>query len=133
MPNMANITVKKADGTTDVVYVAQAPSAGDSTPARWTQDAASGLVGLRPAFQVQSQFNGNKDVRRVSFSFTFPAKYTDSTTGLDKSLGVVSFSGQVQLPTVIDTTTWNEAFSQLGNLLVSSLIRSSVQTGYSPT
>lgn len=47
MPNMANITVKKADGTTDVVYTALTPSAGDKTSARWSLTASSTKANLR--------------------------------------------------------------------------------------
>lgn len=39
MPQMANITVKKADGTTDVVYTALTPAGGDNSPARWSANA----------------------------------------------------------------------------------------------
>jgi transcriptional regulator of met regulon len=40
MPAMANITVKKADDTTDVIYVAISPSAGDKVPAIWQVTAS---------------------------------------------------------------------------------------------
>lgn len=45
MPTMANITVKKADGTTDIVFDAIAGSGGDTSAARWRQDTGN-TVGL---------------------------------------------------------------------------------------
>jgi hypothetical protein len=41
MPTMASITVKKADGTTDIVYDALAASGGDNSPAAWRQDTGA--------------------------------------------------------------------------------------------
>lgn len=38
MPTLANITIKKADGTTDVVYTAIAGAAGDNTPAMFRNE-----------------------------------------------------------------------------------------------
>lgn len=133
MPNMADIVVKKADGTTNVTYVGVAPSAGDKTPAVWTLNAQSGIQGLRPRLEMLCQPNGNSTTRQARFKYFYPVKYTDTTTSLDKLLNSVGFDGVVHLPTVLSTTDWNEAWNQLGNLLSSTLIRSAVQEGYSPT
>lgn len=133
MANMADIVVKKADGTTNVTYVGVAPSAGDKTPAIWTLNASSGIQGLRPRLEMVCQPNGSATTRQARFKYFYPVKYTDTTTSLDKLLNSVGFDGVLHLPTVLSTTDWNEAWAQLGNLLSSTLIRSSVQEGYSPT
>lgn len=133
MPNMANITVKKADGTTDVIYVASTPSAGDKNPAIWTQNAAAGIQGFRPRFELQTQNNGTGSMRQARVRFSFPSTYTDSTTGLTKLNKTVDFDGIVYLPKELTTTEWKEAFAQLGNLLVSALVRSAVEEGFAPT
>ena len=55
MPSMASITVKKYDGTTDIVFDALSASGGDNSPAVWRQDtgATAGLpVGLRSLFRL---------------------------------------------------------------------------------
>lgn len=133
MPQMANITVKNAAGT-DVVYVAASPSAGDKTPAVWTQNALSGMAGLRPKFTVTSRNGGeNGNVRRVDFTLEYPVSYTDSTTSRDIWLASVKFTGSVALPSSVSTDDWDEAFTQAGNLLVSSLVRDAVSDGYAPT
>lgn len=133
MPTMAGITVKKADGTTDVEYVAATPSAGDKNPAIWTQNSASGVQGFRPRLEVQTQPNGPGTMRQARFKFFYPVTFTDSNTGLNKLLKSVGFDGVVYLPNEITTTEWNEAFCQLGNLLVSPLIRDVIEEGYAPT
>lgn len=133
MPNMADITVKKADGTTNVTYVAATPSAGDRNSAIWTLNTASGVQGLRPRLEIMTKDNGANTGRQASYKFTYPVVYTDSTTGLQKLLATVTHEGFVGLPKNVTTTDWIEAFAQSGNLLVSALIRSSVQEGYAPT
>lgn len=133
MASMADITVKKADGTTDVVYVAATPSAGDKSPAIWTQNAFSGIQGFRPRFEMRTQFNGDASTRQAIFKYSYPSLYTDSNTGLSKLLKTVGFDGIVYLPKELTTTEWKEAWAQLGNLLASTLVRSSVEAGYAPT
>lgn len=133
MASIANITVKKADGTTDVIYVAATPSAGDKSPAVWTQDTFSGIQGFRPRLEFQTQDNQGGSIRQSRFKFKFPSLYTDSTTGLQKLLATVEFEGTVMCAKTMTTTEWKEAYAQLGNLLCSALIRGSVETGFAPT
>lgn len=133
MANMADITVKKADGTTNVVYVAASPSAGDKTPAIWTQNAAASQAGFRPRLELITQSNGAGTTRQSRFKFSYPITYVDSSSSLTKLLGSMVFEGVFHAPMALSTTDWDEAFSQLGNLLGATLIRDSVEAGYSPT
>lgn len=133
MSQMADITVKKADGTTDVVYVAATPSAGDKSPAVWTLNAFSGVQGFRPRFELTTQDNGPGTIRQMRAKFMYPSLYTDSTTSLQKMLGSVGFDGILYLPKTLTTTEWKEAWAQLGNLLCSSLVRGSAESGFAPT
>jgi hypothetical protein len=133
MASIADLIVKKADGTTNVTYVAATPSAGDKSPAVWTLNAFSGIQGFRPRFEMQTQDNGNASVRQSTFRYSYPSLYTDSTTSLTKLLNQMSFSGTFHAPKTLTTTEWNEAWAQLGNLLCASLVRSSVQDGFAPT
>lgn len=133
MPSMADITVKKADGTTNVTYVAAVPSAGDKSPAKWTLNALSGIQGFRPSLQFQTQDNGPGSMRQARFRYSYPLTFTDSTTGLSKLLKSVDAEVVVYLPKELTTDDWNEAYSQFGNLLASTLIRDSVKNGFAPT
>jgi len=130
---MADITVKKADGTTNVIYVAATPSAGDKSPAVWTQNAFSGVQGFRPRLELQTQDNGAGSVRVVRVKYVYYSLYTDSSTSLTKTLANVLFDGTFNMPKQMTTTEWKEAFAQLGNLLSSQLVRDSVETGFAPT
>lgn len=130
MPNMASITIKN-QANADVIYVNAAPSSGDKTPAVWTLNAASSILGLRPKFTVSTRDNGSKNARVISGSLRFPIVETIDGRATQTALVPISFEGT--LPTNVDGVLVQEAFHQFGNLLVSALIRATAQDGYAPT
>jgi len=132
---MASITVKKADGTTDIVFDSITASGGESSPAVWRQDtgSAAGLpVGLRPTFKLQSKWNGPKTARQLAFEANFPYSVQDTTTTLYSAKDRVVCTGVITMPQGIPSTNLNEAAAQILNLLASALVKSSVQSGYAP-
>lgn len=48
MPTLSNITVKKNDGTTDVIYTGVAPSAGDKSPAVLRNNSLGSAAAFHP-------------------------------------------------------------------------------------
>lgn len=135
MPAMASITVKKNDGTTDIVYDALSASGGDGSPAVWRQDtgAAAALpVGLRQTLKVWSTWNGPKTARQMKFNFVYPYAVQDSTTTLYSAKDRMVFDGIITMPQAIPAATLNE-IAQLHNLLAAALIKQAVQAGYAPT
>lgn len=136
MPNMASITVKKNDGSTDIIFDALSASGSDGTPAVWRQDtgAAAALpVGLRSLFKLWTMWNGPKTARQMKFNLIFPYAVQDSTTTLYSAKDRVVFDGIITIPQAIPATNINEAVAQGLNLLASSLVKSSGQAGYAPT
>lgn len=135
MPTMASITVKKADGSTDIVFDAVAASGGESSPAVWRQDtgAAAGLpVGLRSVFQLMSKWNGPKTARQVVFNTSFPYAIQDTTTTLYSAKDRVVFTGTITLPQGMPASALNEAAAQIPNLVASALVKSAIAAGYAP-
>jgi len=135
MPAMANITVKKNDGVTDIIYDALSASGGDNAPAVWRQDtgAVAGLpVGFRPMLKMVTSWNGPKTARQVKLNFTMPYAVQDSTTTLYQSKDRIVFDGIVTMPQGIPAANLNEV-AQLVNLLASALVKSAIQAGYAPT
>lgn len=135
MPSMASITVKKADGTTDIVYDQQAGSGGDNSPAVWRQDtgAAAGLpVGLRSFFKLTSKWNQPKTARQMIFEIVMPYAVQDSTTTLYSSKDRVVLNATITMPQAIPSANLNEVAQAL-NLMAAALTKSSVQAGYAPT
>ncbi len=135
MPTMASITVKKYDGTTDIVYDALSASGGDGSPAVWRQDtgAAAGLpVGLRSQLKLWTMWNGPKTARQLKFNFVLPYAVQDSTTTLYSAKDRIVAEGIFTMPQAIPAATLNEVY-QILNLLGSTLVKQSAATGYAPT
>jgi hypothetical protein len=132
MPVMANITVKKNDGTTDITYTTVSASGGDKSPAVWRSNTVGTAAGQRPEFRITSRPNGDGTARRVEGSYSYPSL----TTGTDGKINVASrfnltFSGIV--PAAMLDADLNEGVSQSLNLLAQQLIKDSFNAGFAPT
>lgn len=131
MPTMANITVKKNDGTTDIVYTQKTASGGDSSPATWRSDSVGTAANQRPSFQMTTASNGPKTARRSVTRYVYPSLVTGSD-------GRVSVADQVIIevnaivPLGMSDTDVNEAIAQGLNLNASALIKDSFKAGYAP-
>lgn len=132
MPNMANITVKKADGTTDVVYTAATPAAGDKSPAVWKNTTVGTVLAARPTFTLVSMDNGTRKARRLRTSFMWPKTRTDALSNVIVSGGASSESSHL-IPQDMTPQEIDEYVSQYANLLASALIKSSMTSGYAPS
>jgi hypothetical protein len=129
---MANITVKKNDGVTDVIYTAVVPSAGDKSPAIWKNQTVGTAAGHRPEFRMLSRDNGTTTARRVDVEFTYPSLVVGSdgkTNIADRFVVNASFL----VPKGMADADVNEGVSQVVNLMASVLSKDSLKAGYSPT
>lgn len=136
MPSMASVTVKKYDGTTDIVYDALSAAGGDGFPAVWRQDtgvATSVPYGLRKVLKLQTQPNAPKTARQARINFVAPYAVQDSTTTVWTAKDRFVFDGVATMPLAIPPSEINEAAYQLGNLLAHLLIKQSIAGGYAPT
>lgn len=129
MPQMANITIKASNGSTDVVYTAATPSAGDKSPAVWKVTAANVVPMYRPSFSLVMRDNGPKTGRHVEGVLKYPIVVTENGVAVLKATVPLSFSGT--LPTNVDASLVKEATHQFGNLIASALIRSCFDEMYS--
>lgn len=132
MPQMANITVKAANGTTDVVYTAMTPSAGDSVAASWRQEDAARFAGLRDTVSFETRYNGPRDARRVTISFAFPYATTD-VNGKQSSDAKIPFTFSGVIPLNVPDSAVAEAVARATNFLSTALVRDSLKAGYAPT
>lgn len=133
MAQMADIVVKKADGTTNITYTALQPSSGDGVSATWRAESVSGVSGLRPVLQMSSRWNGARTVRRVELQYNMPEIVTDSITGVSSVRNRFSFSCSFAVPSGMPDTVLAEAVAQGLNLFGAVLVRDSVKLGYAPT
>lgn len=136
MPSMASITVKKYDGTTDIVYDVVAASGGDGSPAVWRQDTGANAalpIGLRNLFKLWTVSNGPKTARQAKFNFVSPYALQDSTTTRFSASDRVVIEGIMTVPQAMPATNINEAIYQACNLLASSLVKQAAAAGYAPS
>lgn len=136
MPIMANLTVKKFDGTTDIIYDSLAASGGDGSPAVWRQDTGAPAAlptGLRNLFKFWTTWNGSKSARQAKFNFVAPYATLDTTTTKYSSTDRVVIEGIMSVPQAIPLANVNEAIYQACNLLAQNLIKQAAAAGYAPT
>lgn len=133
MPQMAALTVKKLDGTTDVTYEALTPSSGDKTEAKWRMTSVdSGAVApaLRKTLTVKSKASVNGQVRIVEGKFVSPEVVTIGTTESQKT-STFSFTGTVDQN--FSEAQAGEYAAQAANLIKSALMQSVLKDGYAPS
>jgi len=133
MPALANITVKKNDGTTDITYTGVVPSSGDSVPAIWKSKTVGSAPAHQPEARLVARDSGDKKKRVMRLTFLYPSTQTDSTTGrttvVNKGWGQLDVTLDNDMPTADS----DEFVSQMTNLIKSSLIVSCLKDGYSAT
>lgn len=131
MPAAANITVKKNDGTTDVIYSTQQGEAGDK-PAVWYAPALGATAATRPELRISTKPLPNGK-RRVKGTYMMPYSVLNSTTGVtmvDRALmGDFSCTFDPNIPTNIS----DEGASQLANLVASALVKAMFKEGQAAT
>lgn len=131
MPALADITIKKADGTTDVIYKAIAGSAGDGTPAVFRNNTVGTTLAERPTLLIKSSSNGPKTARRIRGDFSWPIVSTDA--GGNKTVtGRVPGDFTLLVAQNQDVAVIKEQAYQFGNLVASAIVKACFEEGYAP-
>lgn len=130
MPSMANITVKKNDGTTDVTYTGQTGASGDSLPAVWKNQSVGTAPAHQPELRISSRDAQRGARRSVRSTYVYPQIATDTTTSITSVVDKARAATEFDFPKGMSQTDINEAVSQYANLLVSTLVKDQFKTGY---
>lgn len=133
MPSMADLVVKKADGTTNVTFNALTPSSGDTVPAVWRQEAMATQPNLKATASLRTGWNGPRDARRAQLDFSYPFVATDTTTGLTSVVARIPIQVTATIPQLVTDAIISEAVAQAGNIFAAALVQSAVKAGYAPT
>lgn len=129
MPSMANIVVKKADGTTNFTWTAMSAAPGDGGFAQWRGEGSS--PALSGSLRAKTQWNGDKTARRLEASGGVP--YVQTVSGVDTATAFIPFRFSADLPTVVPTATSQDAAAVICNAIASALFREMMSTGFSAT
>lgn len=130
MATIADIIVKKADGTTNITYTAIAGSAGDKSPAMWRSDTSATMRSNRDVVSLTCQDNGPKTARRVSAKAVMPVARVVNTveTVTDKIIGDIS----IVVPNALTDAEINEKVEQLLNMFACPVFRTAFKAGLVP-
>lgn len=131
MPAIADITVKKNDGTTDIVYAQQSPSSGDNTSAIWKATTVGSAPAHQPEFRLLGRDVSKGAKRQLRSTYMYPQIATNSTTTLTSVVDKASADTNWNFPKGMAQADINEFVSQYANLLVSTLVKTCVKAGYS--
>lgn len=119
MPALANLTVKKNDGTTDVVYTGTSPGSGDS-PAVHYGPALGATAATRPELRTTAKRHADGSGYTVKGTFMYPFHVLNSTTGVTSVVKRAMAKAEFTSSTEIPTATNDEAVSQSVNLFASA-------------
>jgi len=122
MPQASDITVKKYDGTTDVVYSLISASGGDKSPAIFRSQAIGNNQASRPTFTAVVRDNGAKTGRRIDLNYFYPGLRTDPYSGLTVVDNKAVFSLSGLLPLAMGDGDLYESGAQFAHLISSPLI-----------
>lgn len=132
MATLANITVKKANGTTDVVWTGlRRAGQGSKAPAVWRSDTVSSIPGNRPTFKLSDRPNKDGSTSVMEYQYDYPILAT--VNGVETVVNHQRASGVIPVLQVADITQVNEAVNQFLNLMASALIRACVVEGSAAT
>jgi hypothetical protein len=133
MAALADITVKKNDGTTNIVYTGLSPSSGDGVPAIWKSQTVGSAPNHQPEFRLSGKDASNGSKRALRTTYVYPQIATDTTTSTTSVVNSTFASTDWTFPKGMAQADINEAVAQYANLLVSTLVVACVKSGYSAT
>jgi len=116
MTALANMTVKKADGSTDVLWTGAVPSSGDKSPAVWENRTVGTAPAHFPKLSVTSTgFGPNGTIRKVSGVVRWPVVVEDAN-GRKTVTGYNQLSCVAQIDQNTETADISEVVKQGINL-----------------
>lgn len=131
MPTMANITVKKNDGTTDIAYTALAGSSGESVPAFWRNETSPNPPAFRPSLKfVAKPVKNGSSVKTMETLYVTPIVKTDE--GVTTQVGVHTTRVITSINFSDAQAAIDEHVSQGMNLHAATLIKAAQKEGFAP-
>lgn len=127
MAQIANLTIKKADGTTSVIYEAVSGSSVDGSPAMWVEPTSATTRGYRRSLSFKARLNGTKQARRVELRAMHPIVRV--VGGQETMVGSIPVDLTLPVPEWATDAEVSEAVEQSFNLFSNATVRAQVKTG----
>jgi hypothetical protein len=131
MTAMANVTVKKNDGTTDQIWTGVQSAGGDKSPAIWHNASVGSAPAFFPRMSMVARSNAELTVRRLDLNYAWYQSVV-GTDGIYRKANTYGFQGHFVIPQGMPDADRNEAASQLTNLIDSALFLECLKSGWPP-
>lgn len=132
MPQIANITILKSDGTTNIVWSGKQASAGDKSPAVFRSETVGTAIAHQPTLKITSRDNGAGTARRLEWDFVYPEVVTGSDA-IPRIINRAVANGSFLNPSGMAKTATKEAAYQMCNLVGALLFKQMLEEGYAAT
>jgi hypothetical protein len=131
MPQATDLTIKKANGTTDIVWTLMQPASGDDSNAVWRSNTVGTSPAVRPMLSVTAKA-AKSGARHVNGTLSYPS-YMQDADGIQQIQGVNYFNFHASIaPSALDSDS-AEMAAQAANLLATTLLKAVVAAGFAPT
>lgn len=132
MAVIANLTVKKNDGTTDILWTGVQGGSTRDRPATWQSATVGTATAHRPELRLwMERSNGGKGT--CTLTGQYPSISTDSTTGITSIIGRQRMKVVWEIDQNMPQADCNEFVAQMTNLEVQPLIRDAIRALFAIT
>lgn len=131
MASITDLTVKKADTTTDILWTGMNGSAGDKLPAIWRSNTVGASVAFRPEFQMWAYTASSGTQRGVKTSLVYPILEVDGS--ITRVIGYCTQVSETKLLLKATDADAGEAVAQGINLLDHATLIAAIKSGFPPS
>jgi hypothetical protein len=125
---IANLSVKKNDGVTDIIWTALQGQGGNQSPALWASQTLGTSLSHQPTLTMLAKDSGDGATRRTNLQVIYPHLVTDGANTTVQRKGQVDVS--CAYPKDMNSDQWKECISQAINLLVA--LKNDLKSGTAP-
>jgi len=131
MAALADLTVKKNDGTTDIVWTGVQPSSGDGVPAIWKSQTVGTAQAHQPEMRLSSRDSQNGASRTLRVTGAYMQIAVNTTTGVTSVINTARLTKEWVFSKSMPSADVNEFVSQFANLEAHATFKSYLKSGFS--
>lgn len=134
MPTLANITVKLADNTTNLVLTAIQGAGSDGTPAVWRDETGTFTSEQRLTAQISTRWNDKRTARVSQCLVRMPILRATPVANVYDITGYAECrDGRFTIPQGMTTASQQNFAAIATNFMASQLIRDCISSGFAAT